>query len=299
MKREAIGHTKMKRLCRRLDIPLYQGVGLMETIWHLAAREAPRGKIGKLSDEDIALALDYRGDEAKLIEALVASGWLDRDAGERLVIHDWYEHADDAIQMRLARARLYFVGGRAPKLSRMTGKEREAAHEYYVSAIPCAQNSESCTLPEPLPEPEPFFSAAEIETEQPRQIRSERKVMLKGISPAIWEDFKNRYTESGKALNEMDWNKAGMEAVTLDLTDADMTERVIPALVAELPGWANREIGMVPFPGNWLKTQSWTRKGKPRPAPLTREQRRQAEIDKSWDFSDIKSPLEVSDASRN
>ena len=76
MKREAVGHTKMKRLCRRLDIPQWQGVGLLESIWHLTAREAPRGDIGKLSDEDIALAIDYRGDESKLIEALIASGWL-------------------------------------------------------------------------------------------------------------------------------------------------------------------------------------------------------------------------------
>lgn len=89
MKREAIGHTKMKRLCRRLDIPLWQGVGLLESIWHLTAREAPRGDIGKLSDEDIALAIDYRGDESKLIDALIESGWLDLDPVARLVIHDW------------------------------------------------------------------------------------------------------------------------------------------------------------------------------------------------------------------
>ena len=94
MKREAIGHTKMKRLCRRLDIPLWQAVGLLETLWGLTAREAPRGDIGKLSDEDIALAIDYRGAESKLIEALIGSGWLDRDPVERLVIHDWADHAD-------------------------------------------------------------------------------------------------------------------------------------------------------------------------------------------------------------
>jgi len=62
MKREAVGHTKMKRLCRRMDIPLWQAVGIMEMLWQVTAREAPRGDIGKLSDEDIALALDYRCD---------------------------------------------------------------------------------------------------------------------------------------------------------------------------------------------------------------------------------------------
>src|SRR5690348_9760858 len=104
MKREAITHTKMKRLCRRLDLPLWQAVGLLESIWHLTAREAPRGDIGKLSDEDITLGIDYRGDESKLIDALIGSGWLDRDPVGRLAVHDWADHADDAVHMRLARA---------------------------------------------------------------------------------------------------------------------------------------------------------------------------------------------------
>ena len=93
MKREAVGHTKIKRLCRRLDIPLWQAVGLLESL--------------------IALGIDYRGDETAMVEALVATGWLDRDPVERFVIHDWADHADDAVHMRLARARLFFVGGRA------------------------------------------------------------------------------------------------------------------------------------------------------------------------------------------
>jgi hypothetical protein len=74
MKREAVGHTKMKRLCRRMDIPLWQAVGLLESLWHLTARECPAGDIGKLSDEDIALALDYRGDESAMIEAVCSVG---------------------------------------------------------------------------------------------------------------------------------------------------------------------------------------------------------------------------------
>jgi hypothetical protein len=165
LKREALTHTKLKRLCRRLNIPTWQGVGLLESIWHLTAREAPRGDIGKLSDEDIALAIDYRGDESQLVEALVASGWIDRDPVERLCIHDWHDHADDAVHMKLARGRQYFVGGRAPKLSRLTGKEREAAHEYYQSCAqshahentdPCAREAIVSAPPEPEPEPEPL-----------------------------------------------------------------------------------------------------------------------------------------------
>lgn len=172
MKREAVGHTKMKRLCRRLDIPQYQAVGVLESVWHTVAREAPRGDIGKLSDEDIALAIDYRGDEAKLIEALVYAGWLDRDSTHRLVVHDWADHADDAVQMKLARGHLFFADGRAPKLTRLATKERECAHEFYNSAQSAhavrteslsvgferteyAQNDDLSAPPEPEPVPEP------------------------------------------------------------------------------------------------------------------------------------------------
>ena len=84
MKREAILHTKMKRLCRRLDIPLWQAVGLLEVDLALDGQGDSRVETSaKLSDEDIALAIDYRGDESQMVEALVASGWLDRDARGR------------------------------------------------------------------------------------------------------------------------------------------------------------------------------------------------------------------------
>jgi hypothetical protein len=170
MKRQAIGHTKMKRLCRRLGIPQWQAVGLLESIWHLTAKEAPRGNIGKLSNEDIAFAIDYRGDESELIEALVHSGWLDRDPVERLLVHDWHEHADDAVQMKLARGRQYFASGQTPKLGRLPGKEREAAIAFYThdGSTPGIRQAHSvstqpktvstpCVPPEqvPVPEPEP------------------------------------------------------------------------------------------------------------------------------------------------
>jgi len=95
MKREAVGNTKMKALCRRLEIPQWQGGGPLESIWYLTGREAPAGEIGTVSNEDIALAIDYRGDETELLDALVALGWLDSDPVERLVVHDWADHADD------------------------------------------------------------------------------------------------------------------------------------------------------------------------------------------------------------
>ena len=131
MKREALQHTKIKRLCRRMNIPLWQAVGLLETLWHVTARETPCGDIGKLTDEHIALALDFRGNETEMIENLIACGWLDRDEAHRLVIHDWFDHAEDSIHMKLARRGEFFVNNRAPKLNRLPAEERAKAAKFY------------------------------------------------------------------------------------------------------------------------------------------------------------------------
>ena len=106
MKRDALNHSKMKRLCRKLDIPVYQGVGILESLWHITATEAWRGDIGKLSNEDIAIAIDYRGDEDQLIAALVSSGWLDESKEHRLVVHDWQDHAAEWLQKRAKRSEM-------------------------------------------------------------------------------------------------------------------------------------------------------------------------------------------------
>ena len=103
MKRTAMQHTKLKRLVRTLNVPQYAAVGILESLWHLTAREAPGGNIGKLSDEDIAFWIDWRGDHSELIKGLVSCGWLDEDAEFRLVVHDWHEHADDATKKAMSR----------------------------------------------------------------------------------------------------------------------------------------------------------------------------------------------------
>lgn len=162
MKREAIDHTKMKRLCRKLDIPRWQGVGLLESLWHLCAKQTPRGDIGKLSDEDIALGIDYRGNEQPIIDALVHCGWIDRSDTFRLVVHDWPDHCDDSIHMRLARTKQYFVRTDGsfvrPNFSRLPPKDKYPAEQWYAgdsenyetvnkntkSAKACPRNEDLC-----------------------------------------------------------------------------------------------------------------------------------------------------------
>lgn len=160
----------MKRLCRCLNLRLWQAVGVMESLWHLTARECPRGDLGKLSDEDIALGIDWEGDPRRLIEALLACGWLERDAEDRLRIHDWHEHADDAVHSRVARAKSYFVGGYPPKLAKLGREERADAHKFY-NGYPAgtrrAPFSPGGSQPEPTPEPEPVPEPVPVPEPEP------------------------------------------------------------------------------------------------------------------------------------
>ena len=113
----------------------------MELLWHVTARQASRGDIGRISDEDIALAIDYRQSPELLIEALVHSGWIDRNLTHRLIIHDWPDHAENGVHMRLARAHQFFVCGDPrnpektslviPKLTNLPPRDRALAEDFY------------------------------------------------------------------------------------------------------------------------------------------------------------------------
>jgi hypothetical protein len=124
MKRGTHQHPKMEDLAARLDRELPLAVGILSILWDFAATFTPRGDIGKYSNEILSRKLGWRGDPGTLIDALIASGWLDRDEGHRLLIHDWPTHCEDSVHAKLARDHLYFANGQAPRLAKLDAKEK-------------------------------------------------------------------------------------------------------------------------------------------------------------------------------
>jgi hypothetical protein len=151
----------MKRLCQRLNIPQYAAVGLLESLWHLAAKEAPQGDIGKLSNEDIALGLDWNGDADELVASLVQSRWLDEQDGARLVVHDWHIHCEDTIDVRLARNGLGYASGNLPRMSKLSEKERATLCAKFSwklengAFVRTKSHKKALPVPKPLPTPLP------------------------------------------------------------------------------------------------------------------------------------------------
>lgn len=99
MKAGTTNLIKFKKLHRRLGFRTNrETVGLLETLWQLVARDAPRGDIGKFDNESIAIGLEWEEDPDQLVEWLVETQWLDACDEHRLIVHDWHEHAPNYVR---------------------------------------------------------------------------------------------------------------------------------------------------------------------------------------------------------
>lgn len=132
MKRGTPDHPKTRALIRRLGVHEVQVLGHLELLWqHFAPAYAPRGDIGRHTDQGIEDGLRWTGEPGVLVRALVAERFLDPHPTHRLLIHNWPKHAEDSVHRQLARACQRFADGTAPKLNHLTRLERERAEAAY------------------------------------------------------------------------------------------------------------------------------------------------------------------------
>jgi len=157
MKRGTIEHPKTLRLQCALGVERWQAVGILESLWHWAARYAIRGDIGRWTNQEIAAGIGFTGDADKLIESLINSGWLDvvEDTKIRLVIHDIADHADNSWRENLANAGLKFWNGkqaRSGKSGRPKKKQEQKNLQIISKKTPkkLKENSKESPQPEPL-----------------------------------------------------------------------------------------------------------------------------------------------------
>lgn len=144
MKREGYTHVKFKQAARDLGIPLCYLHGIIGDIWMETTLHFPAGDIGRYSNEQIAIAIDYPDDPDVLINTLIKHKLLDAIPEEkgRLYIHDWHEHCDDAVHMGLARKVAFFANGAVPKLNRLNQKTQDDLKKEYA-----LKGATFCTTP--------------------------------------------------------------------------------------------------------------------------------------------------------
>ena len=168
-KRGTLDHPKNRRLARALSLVPGASLGLLETIWHWVAKYQPTGRLTRLDLED---ALDSGGwlptlnvDDVIAVMTDESSQWLDAIDNGAFYIHDWHEHADDAVHMHLARNLKRFASGIIPNLKRFSREDRERLESAYAEqgnkqdAHDIHENAHGvrteCALPEPVPVPKP------------------------------------------------------------------------------------------------------------------------------------------------
>jgi len=202
MKRGTIEHPKTEMLADLLGVCVAQAVGHLEMLWHFAAKHCPRGDVGRWSDSMIAKRCGWLGDHTVFIDALLESkgagrtGWVERTADGILVIHDWDEHADEAVRKWLANHDEKFWNGSDPFRRKSRPRAESVATESRTSRESVATGARQ---PEPVPEPVPEKnkkavaqspgSPAAAPREPDHPVEVERVVLVSGVpDDGAWLD---------------------------------------------------------------------------------------------------------------
>lgn len=93
-------HPKTRRLARLLGISVPQAVGHLHLLWWWAVDYAGDGDLSDYDAYDIADAAMWEGDPEGWVAALVTAGYIDRQEGGSLVLHDWNEYQGNYIEKR-------------------------------------------------------------------------------------------------------------------------------------------------------------------------------------------------------
>lgn len=149
MKQGTTEKVKFKKLKRRLQLPEWQCIGLLESLWRLTATSTPEGDIGRLSNEDIAATIEYDEDADELIGHLVDCGWLDECPESRLIVHDWSEHAPNFIKGYIKRHGKSFAD-KVAKQPQPTGSGVAKQHVSGINQVAkqgCKRGNQAATKP--------------------------------------------------------------------------------------------------------------------------------------------------------
>lgn len=113
-------HRKVARLSRTLNVELPHAFGLVCALFDIAADQCPDGDVTKLCRNPRELAEEMRTEiqPELLIAGLASAGWLDELPDGGYYVHDWHEHAEDRVHLRLARAGKPFANGATSKRAR-------------------------------------------------------------------------------------------------------------------------------------------------------------------------------------
>lgn len=230
MKRNATEHPKAKILCNLLKIDLAKAIGTLELMWHFTANFTPRGNIGAYPNDIIADRVAWSKDPQKLIDALVEARLLDKDPEHRLLVHDWKDHCEDAVHIKLAKKTELFADGTQPNLHRINKDLRGKIEERYALM---RENAHQTRINAHCLQPTPTTNAYNLQPTptnppiSPKTKKSKSPWPLSGDDLAAFERVYGAYpadNRKGKREGMERWKRYGLQP-----SDAD---RLIAAIQA-------------------------------------------------------------------
>jgi hypothetical protein len=127
------GHRKRRRLQMLLGA---EAVLCLIDLWIAAAVSRPRGILDGWDELDIAIEAGWQGDPAEFVNALVTSGFLDRQ-GDVYALHDWEENQPWAVgaeaRSEKARRAAQARWGKAEQSQEDAGSKQPACPEHAPS----------------------------------------------------------------------------------------------------------------------------------------------------------------------
>ena len=207
----------MFALAEALGVRRPMAVGLVELLIHFTAQYAPEGDIGRYSDKRIAAAMDWCGSPQKLIDALVATRWVDRHSVARLVVHDWLDHVDRSTLQRLSR-----LGKTA--IQRNQDLTENLCTQSEPDTRTCQQ--QATNKPEPEPEPEPATSHTTAESPPDKSLAG-----LLAPSPLTARAIREAFPQTSdkfirRLMTAVEKEIAGLAAPAPEPTDALIADAV-------------------------------------------------------------------------
>ena len=247
-------HPKTLALASFLGVHRLMAVGALETLWQWTARFAPAGDIGRWADAAIASGIHWDGEAAQLIEALVECKFLDRDQQHRLLVHDWPEHADDAVHRVMARAGRRFADGSIPRLRRLGKKEQSEVRKLFSendvdSGRPMGAQRAHCGRPSPprlappspaQPEPAAVAAAACVPDRDAEQQQQPNPTGGEICKPDVERSEVERLAREVGAMSGRPWEQELRDASAVDgKPGAYMRPRTI---ARASPEWIDRTL---------------------------------------------------------
>ncbi len=143
------GHRKRKRLIRLLG---FGAEVYLIDLWLTVAMDCPEGVLIGWDEEDIADACDWEEEPQKLVDALIESHWLEKDADGEYALHDWCEHQGWACRAKerseIAKKAAEVRWAKKKKSAKNNGSTAKGMHSA------CREHAES-NAPSPNPSPSP------------------------------------------------------------------------------------------------------------------------------------------------